>query len=63
MDFLIKGSCFGFRSSVTILTLQIILGEIYVPAKTMINIFKASDMDVFKQGYLMYRLDFQSQQH
>lgn len=63
MDFLIKGSCFGFRSSVTILTLQIILGEIYVPAKTMINIFKTSDVDVFKQGYLMYRLDFQSQQH
>lgn len=57
VDFLIKGSCFGFCSSVTILTLQVILGKIYVPAKTMINIFKASDMDIFKQGYLMYRFD------
>lgn len=57
MDFLIKGSCFGFSSSVTILTLQAILGNIYIPAKTIINIFKASDMDIFKQGYLTYRFD------
>lgn len=52
MDFLIKGSCFGFSSSITILTLQVILGNIYIPAKTMINVFKASDMDIFKQDYL-----------
>lgn len=57
MDFLIKGSRFGFCSSVTILTLQVILGKIYVPAKTMKNTFQASDMAIFKQSYQLYKFD------
>lgn len=50
MDFLIKGSRFGFCSSVTILTLQVILGKIYVPAKTMKNTFQASDMAILNRA-------------
>lgn len=53
MDFLIRGSHLGFCSSVTILTLQVILGKIYVPAKTMINNFKTTDTDIFIQSYLI----------
>lgn len=53
VDFLIRGSCLGFRSSVTILTLRVILGKIYVPAKTMINTFKTSNIDIFIESNLI----------
>ena len=53
MDFLIRGSRFGFRSSVTILTVQVILGKIYVSDKSTINKFKTSNTDIFIQSYLI----------
>lgn len=49
MGFLIRGSHLGCHSSVTILTLQVILGKIYAPAKTTINTFKTSGIDIFIQ--------------